>query len=464
VVVEAWQLPTEPLKPFYVRAGGIETQFLADGASWQWDADQLVVSCDGILCGATGRVPTERVVPWVPAMVDLAGLPAVGAPTVSSGPVPANTIATPAGFNAARPRGIWALLPTNGTDAFEEYRDPAYLFRPFTPVVADQLTMLITISEVETPYSLLPIDEGQEELVVVTFITEVSYVAVLVKLPLTTITVTALAPAVESTASMILPLTTITVTTLAPVVESPGSVILPLTTIAVTALAPVIGVTDPDLSSVSLLLPFDGANDSTTITDYSPNPKTLTVYGSARIRTEQSQWGGSSFRSFGGADALQATSSDFAFGTGVGTVEFWLRPILSNATNFGRIIQVGDFPLAGAWQLVRQTSTNPLRLLLDLTTGSGTGLRLEPTTTLSSSAFTHVALTFNRPTVSIYVAGTSVASGSYNYNLTRTDLSILNDTNRNIGLDAWIDDLRITKGVVRYTGNFTPPPGPFPLL
>ena len=167
VVVEAWQLPTEPLKPFYVRAGGIETQFLADGASWQWDADQLVVACDGIICGATGRVPSERVVPWVPAMVDLASLPAVGAPTVTSGPVPANTIATPAGFIAARPRGIWALLPTNGTDQFEEYRDPAHLFRPFTPVEADQLTMLITISEVETPYTLVPVMEGNEDLVII---------------------------------------------------------------------------------------------------------------------------------------------------------------------------------------------------------------------------------------------------------------------------------------------------------
>jgi len=58
------------------------------------------------------------------------------------------------------------LLPTNGTDAFEEFRDPAYLFRPFTPVEADQATLLITISEVETAYSLLPIDDGNEDVVV----------------------------------------------------------------------------------------------------------------------------------------------------------------------------------------------------------------------------------------------------------------------------------------------------------
>jgi hypothetical protein len=179
----------------------------------------------------------------VPAMVDLAGLPAVGAPTVSSGPVPANTIATPAGFNAARPRGIWALLPTNGTDAFEEYRDPAYLFRPFSPVVKDRATMLITISEVETPYSLLPIDQGQEDLVVATFITEYEGGSSVVVLPLTQISVVTLPPVVEAVNGQVnLPLTTITVTALAPVVESPGWVVLPLTTISVSALAPVVAV------------------------------------------------------------------------------------------------------------------------------------------------------------------------------------------------------------------------------
>jgi hypothetical protein len=48
--------------------------------------------------------------------------------------------------------------------------------------------------------------------------------------------------------------------------------------------------------SVSLLLHGNGTNGSTTITDNSPSPKTVTAVGNAQISTAQSKFGGASMR------------------------------------------------------------------------------------------------------------------------------------------------------------------------
>jgi hypothetical protein len=51
---------------------------------------------------------------------------------------------------------------------------------------------------------------------------------------------------------------------------------------------------DLNRSNVSLLLHGNGTNGSTTITDNSPSPKTVTAVGNAQISTAQSKYGGGS--------------------------------------------------------------------------------------------------------------------------------------------------------------------------
>ena len=83
--------------------------------------------------------------------------------------------------------------------------------------------------------------------------------------------------------------------------------------------------TDPNFADVSLLLHGNGTNGSTTITDSSPSPKTVTAVGNAQISTAQSKFGGSSIAFDGTGDylsvpndgTLQMGSVDF-------TIEFWI--------------------------------------------------------------------------------------------------------------------------------------------
>jgi hypothetical protein len=177
---------------------------------------------------------------------------------------PANTIPAPQRLRTSRPGNIWTLLPTSGTDLFEEYRTPAYVYPPFSPVERERVVTFITVQERETDYSLLPVDEGVEDVVVMITIDDgdavvlpTTVIAVttlapvvttseyLITLPVTTVQLTTVAPSVtgilESLA--LLPVTTITVTTVAPVITFGSLVELPLTVIQVTAVAPVVATT-----------------------------------------------------------------------------------------------------------------------------------------------------------------------------------------------------------------------------
>ena len=81
---------------------------------------------------------------------------------------------------------------------------------------------------------------------------------------------------------------------------------------------------DPVFNNVSLLLHGNGTNGSTTFTDSSPNPKTVTAFGNAQISTAQSKFGGTSIAFDGSGDYINVPANpSFSFGTGDFTVEMF---------------------------------------------------------------------------------------------------------------------------------------------
>ena len=79
-----------------------------------------------------------------------------------------------------------------------------------------------------------------------------------------------------------------------------------------------------DDSYTKALLHFDGADASTTFTDESG--KTWTPAGTAQIDTAQSVFGGASGLFDGDSDYISTpTGSDFDFGSGNLTIDFWVR-------------------------------------------------------------------------------------------------------------------------------------------
>lgn len=219
---------------------------------------------------------------------------------------------------------------------------------------------------------------------------------------------------------------------------------------------------DPIFNNVSLLLHGNGTNGSTTITDSSPSPKTVTAFGNAQISTAQSKFGGASIAFDGTGDWLQVPdSNDFTFGSENFTIEAW---IYNNTTGqFRHIVGQGNSLGTVAAFYFFKSNTNKLSGLIG---SSGGSTVVTSSADLPLNAWTHVAFVRNGGTLTLYING--AADGA-----TSVTGIVLNDLSNQVRVgaageftsDTWngyIDDLRITKGIARYTANFTPPTAPFP--
>jgi hypothetical protein len=217
---------------------------------------------------------------------------------------------------------------------------------------------------------------------------------------------------------------------------------------------------DPNISQVSLLLHGNGTNGSTTITDNSPSPKTVTAVGDAQISTAIADPFGNNTRGVlafdGTGDYLSIpASSSFAFGLADFTVELWLYRSGS-----------GQQHLYEGRDLV---ATNQILLFLNssnqLTYYANGAVVITTTAVPTFNAWAHVALCRASGNSRLFLNGVQVGStfaDSTNIVAPPATINIGANQVGNTSLNGYIDDLRITKGIARYTANFSPPAAPFP--
>lgn len=217
---------------------------------------------------------------------------------------------------------------------------------------------------------------------------------------------------------------------------------------------------DPNFANVSLLLHMDGTNGSTTFTDKSNNNFSVTVTGNSSISTTQSKFGGASAYFDGNGDQLTLpANSAFAFGTGDFTIEFWVY-----TTETGTSTRcMFDTRTSGADTggiFIRNNGTGGYLFGQASSTIASTG-----NTVRTPNQWGHLALVRSGTSMNLYFNGTSVASATNSNNFSTNNCRIsgfvgaIGSTEAFLG---YIDELRITKGVARYTANFTVPSAPFP--
>jgi hypothetical protein len=216
---------------------------------------------------------------------------------------------------------------------------------------------------------------------------------------------------------------------------------------------------DPHFDKVSLLLHMDGADGSTVFIDSSPSPKTVTPHGDAKISTAESKFGGTSAYFDGVGDYLTA-KTDIS-NTQSWTGECWFKvPNLLSGSTFHTFF--GRYPMAflpGRWYF--GVGANGRLRLWHAPSALDANVAIA-----NDGAWHHAAVVVDR-TLSearIYLDGVCVgASAIPTFHLYGEILvGTYNPENNTEALKGYLQDVRLTMGVARYTANFTPPDKPFP--
>lgn len=190
-------------------------------------------------------------------------------------------------------------------------------------------------------------------------------------------------------------------------------------------------------------------------------PKSVTAYGNARITTAQSKFGGASGL-FNGNGAYLSTpdSADWYFGTGDFTVEMWVKKAENGRAQF--LIAQGTLVGAGTNSfIINFNADNTITVMVD----NGVALKWANTAALTDTAsWHHIALI--RYGTNLYAALDGTLSAATDLG---TGYSVRDDSHAlKIGIpgdyfsptglyfNGWIDELRVSKGVARWTSNFTP--------
>lgn len=213
------------------------------------------------------------------------------------------------------------------------------------------------------------------------------------------------------------------------------------------------------ISGTSILLNFNNAGvvDSTGL-------QNATLVGATKIATGNSKFGGSSIQLTATSDYITLpASSGFSFGTGEFTIEAWVY-----ATAHGTLFSAGgtlgtwnangaggfSFGTDGTGNYALDAASNVFNLT-------------SPTVTPSLNTWNHLAISRVGGTIRTFLNGilnsTTTFAGTMGYS--NAPFAIGRFDQFGGGRGGWtgyIDDLRITKGVGRYTVNFTVPSAQLP--
>jgi len=219
---------------------------------------------------------------------------------------------------------------------------------------------------------------------------------------------------------------------------------------------------DPYYANVVALLHFDGADQSTDFIDQTA--RVWTPHGNAKIILDAAMSGGACGYLDGAGDFIDTPylTADFDWWTQDFTIECFLNPVsFANAASGLPPTLIGNndpYADSSYWSFGTTTNGNPTFFYW-----SGAPHNVTHATALNIAERKHIAMTKTAAGVTVFAHGIAGAPTAIIGQPLSSQAFLLTLGQYNtICFNTKIDELRITKGVARYAGNFTPPAAPFP--
>jgi hypothetical protein len=219
---------------------------------------------------------------------------------------------------------------------------------------------------------------------------------------------------------------------------------------------------DEHWDSVVALYPFDGPDLSTTVTDESTRARAFSLFGAgSTLRADIKRFGASSLY-FPGTSGCYGTiggAADQCFDTDM-TLELWIYPLGSGwsaGTSYEGILskRPGNSGSTNReWSMVKYEGF--LTFVLYGPTGAQSiNLSFPVEGNMPAGVWHHTAVTREGGTIRLYLNGAKMAQGvpslAYGYS-TASPIQVSQDYSGR-PFHGYMDDLRITRGVARYTGD-----------
>jgi len=180
----------------------------------------------------------------------------------------------------------------------------------------------------------------------------------------------------------------------------------------------------------------------------------LKLIGDTTGSTTQAKFSNTKSMYFDGTGDYVTIEADAAnFGTGDFTIEMWLYPTESNNAIFRKTTSTGSASPPSLSVYVAGTTP-----LVGVNSGTADGSWITASSSFSNNAWNHFAITRNSGTVTIWINGNSAGSATRTADVDNNITFRLGEwRNSSENYKGYIQDFRLTKGLARYTANFTPP-------